>query len=175
MPAWIGLLLFAFLSGPAQAGEADKLDEILNYYQITDQVGTAGQPSADQFAEIAKANYAAVINLAMPDSSNAVAEEGDIVRSLGMQYIHIPVPWDAPTLDHLKQFFAAMDGLGDQRVLVHCAANYRASAFVHQYLVLRKGVSSDLATSPILSKWRPEMDENWKPILASTAKDLGID
>jgi len=175
MPAWIAILVLAFLPFQAQADEADKLDGILNYFQITDHIGIAGQPSADQFPDIARANYTAVINLAMAESSNAVAEEGDIVTSLGMKYIHIPVPWDAPTIDHLKQFFVVMDELGDKPVFVHCAANYRASAFVHQYLVLRKGVSSEQATSPILRKWLPEMDENWKPILASTARDLGID
>ena len=97
MPAWIAILVLAFLPFQAQADEADKLDGILNYFQITDHIGIAGQPSADQFPEIARANYTAVINLAMAESSNAVAEEGDIVTSLGMKYIHIPVPWDAPT------------------------------------------------------------------------------
>lgn len=175
MPAWIVLLVLAFLSGPVQAGGAGKLDDILNYYQIADDIGIGGQPSAEQFGEIARANYSVVINLAMADSSNALPNEGEVVTALGMKYIHIPVPWDAPTIDHLKQFFTVMDELGEQRVYVHCVANYRASAFVHQYLVLKKGVSPELATSPILRKWRPEMDENWKPILAATARDLGID
>lgn len=175
MPAWIVIVLLAFLPFQAQADEDDKLDGILNYFRISDHIGIAGQPTADQFPEIARANYTAVIYLAMSDSTNAIPEEGDIVTSLGMKYFHIPVPWDAPTLDHLKQFFAVMDGLGEQRVFVHCVANYRASAFVHQYLVLREGVSPEQATSPILRKWLPDMDENWKPILAATARDLGID
>ncbi len=109
----------------------------------------------------------------MPDSSNANPEEANIVTSLGMQYIHIPVVWDAPSPDQLREFFQVMDALGNERVFVHCAANYRASAFVYQYLVLRMGIDPDLATSPILRKWLPDMDDNWKSIMELKVDDVG--
>ncbi len=173
MPRVISFLLLALLSCPTQAADTDSLQKILNYYQITENIGIGGQPSADQFSDIAKADYSAVINLAMPDSSNANPEEANIVTSLGMQYIHIPVVWDAPSPDQLREFFQVMDALGNERVFVHCAANYRASAFVYQYLVLRMGIDPDLATSPILRKWLPDMDDNWKSIMELKVDDVG--
>jgi hypothetical protein len=39
-----------------------------------------------------------VINLAMPNSENAIPEEGYIVTARSMTYVHIPVPFDAPML-----------------------------------------------------------------------------
>ena len=146
------------------------MEDIINFYQITENVGTGGQPTIMQLAEIAEANYSAIVNLAMHDSDNAIPEEGDIVSSLGMKYIHIPVPFEAPTSNHLKEFFKVMDSFEEIKVFVHCAVNARVSAFMHQYLTLKKGVSSEKATSPLLHQWLPKMDSNWKFIM-----DLEID
>ena len=141
------------------------MEDIINFYQITENVGTGGQPTIRQLAEIAEANYSAIVNLAMYDSDNAIPEEGDIVSSLGMKYIHIPVPFEAPTSHHLKKFFNVMDSFEEKKIFVHCAVNARVSAFMHQYLTLKKGVSSEKATSPLLHQWLPKMDSNWKFIM----------
>ena len=123
------------------------MEDIANFFQITDNIGTGGQPNISQINEIAKANYSVVINLAMHDSDNAIPGEDKIVTSLGMKYMHIPVPFDAPTSDHLEHFFSAMDSFENDRVFVHCAANYRASVFMYKYLTLRKGVAHEKAAS----------------------------
>ena len=147
---------------------------VLNFYAMTANIGTAGQPAPDQFNQVRDAHYSAIINLAMPDSENALANEDEIVKGLGMAYTHIPVPWDAPSAAHVKQFFETMDALGqnEQNVLVHCAANYRASVFTYKYLTLRKGMPVEQATTPLLKKWLPEMDAKWLAIMALTAAEL---
>ena len=149
------------------------MEKLINFFQIAKNVGTAGQPTGDQFSDIAKAGYSTVVNLAMHDSDNAIPEEGNIVTSLGMTYIHMPVPFDAPTVDHVRKFFGIMDALGNENVFVHCAVNARVSAFMHRYLTLRKGVSSAQATSPLLQQWLPEMDLSWKSIMELEANDVG--
>ena len=159
------ILIYACISFQALASEINRMEKIYNFYQLTENIGTAGQPTIEQFTDIAREKYSAVINLAMHDSDNAIPEEGNIVRSLGITYIHIPVPWDAPSIDHIKEFFKVMDELENKKIFVHCAANYRASAFMHQYLTLRKEMTSNKATSPILREWLPEMDNNWKKIM----------
>lgn len=154
--------------------EKDDLESILNFFLITETVGTAGQPTKAQFSAVKNADFSAVVNLNVSNSENALPEEGDIISSLGMKYIHIPVPWDAPSVSHLKQFFAvidAMEAAGD-KVFVHCAANYRVSAFMYKYLTLRKNFSPADATSPVLKKWLPEMDDNWKSIIELTADQI---
>ena len=150
------------------------MEDLLNFCQIAKNVGTAGQPTVVQLSDIAKAGYSTVVNLAMHDSDNAIPEDGNIVTSLGMTYIHMPVPFDAPTVDHVRKFFGIMDALGQESVFVHCAVNARVSAFMHQYLTLRKGVSSAQATSPMLQKWLPEMDDNWKSIMALETRDVEL-
>src|SRR2546423_4659420 len=60
------------------------LSEIDSFRAIGERVGTAGQPTEDQFRAIRAAGFEVVINLALPTSDNALADEGSIVSGLGM-------------------------------------------------------------------------------------------
>ena len=155
-------------------GQPESIADVMNYFPMTNEVGTAGQPTPEQFALIKEAKYSAVVNLAVADSPNALPNEEEIVSELGLSYQHIPVPWDAPAASHVKEFFEAMDKLAQQSdsILVHCAANYRASVFTYKYLTLKKGLSEEDATTPLLKEWLPEMDENWKAIMALSLDDI---
>ena len=148
------------------------MNNILNFYQISKNVGTGGQPTVDQLSAIARAGYSTLINLAMHDSDNAIAQEGNIIAALGMSYIHLPVPFDAPSVSHVKKFFKLMDALGDENVFVHCAVNARVSAFMHQYLTLIQGLPSEQVTSPLLKQWLPTMDGQWQSIMRLTMDDI---
>jgi protein tyrosine phosphatase (PTP) superfamily phosphohydrolase (DUF442 family) len=146
--------------------------ELLNFHQITPRIGTAGHPKATDFPSIAAEGYEVVINLAMHDADDAIAEEGSLVSKAGMSYFHLPVPWEAPTADHLKTFIGIMDALEDKKILVHCQVNSRVSAFMLKYLTF-KGVAETEATTPLMEKWLPQMDDNWKAFLALSEKDIG--
>jgi protein tyrosine phosphatase (PTP) superfamily phosphohydrolase (DUF442 family) len=114
-----------------------------------------------------------IVNLAMHDADDAIAEEGSLVSKAGMSYVHLPVPWDAPTADHLKTFIGIMDALEGKNVLVHCQVNARVSAFMFKYLTF-KGVSQAEARTPPMDKWLPQMEATWKAFLALEKKDIGL-
>ena len=80
------------------------LCEITNFCAISERLGTAGQPSEDQFRTLRDAGFEVIINLALPTSCNAMADEGAIVTGLGMSYVHIPVDFTAPTSEDLCAF-----------------------------------------------------------------------
>ena len=138
------------------------LETITNYLHVSDSISSSGQPDDDGFRYIAAAGFDAVINLAMPDSDGAIAEEGSIVTQLGMTYHHIPVPFDAPDVSHLTQFFGLMDALENETVWVHCVVNYRVSAFLYLYRRW-KGLSEDDARMAMLPSWKP--DSTWKEFI----------
>ena len=150
------------------------LEDIYNFVQLTPRVGTSGQPTAEQFGAIAEAGYAAVINLAMPNSDNAIPLEGSIVASLGMDYIHIPVPWDAPDSDQLRRFIGVMRILAPKQVWVHCAMNLRVSAFMYHYLRRVEGLSEADSRSPILARWEPQMEPIWRDFLGMQSGGDGV-
>ena len=129
---------------------------ITNYYPVTDKIASSGQPFSDQFAEISEAGFDVVINLSMPDSDNAIPNEDAIVKGLGMEYKHIPVPWHAPSLRHYFAFAESMDKFSGKKVWVHCAMNMRASCLLYLYRRKHLGIPKELAISPMKKIWQPE-------------------
>jgi SAM-dependent methyltransferase len=137
--------------------------EVLNFQEISPTIGTAGQPLPEQFASIREAGYEVVVNLAMPDSPNALANEASIVTGHGMDYVHIPVVFESPTVDDLERFFETMVQHRCRRVFVHCALNWRVSVFALLYSVLYLGVPFGEAKKALDRIWTP--DDVWQPFL----------
>jgi protein tyrosine phosphatase (PTP) superfamily phosphohydrolase (DUF442 family) len=103
------------------------LSEIYSFRAIGERLGTAGQPTENQFRAVRQAGFEAVINLALPTSDNALANEGSIVTGLGMSYVHIPVDFKTPTSQDFQAFSRVMEAFENRRVFVHCAANMSAA------------------------------------------------
>ncbi len=141
------------------------IQDIYHFEAPTPWLGTSGQPTREQFADIAAAGYQAVINLALPTSDNAIADEGSLVSGHGMSYHHLPVDFAAPTTKDLQTFFGLMRTLDTQKVWVHCVVNARVSAFTYHYLRSVKGLDEKAASTHLLTRWRPEMDAVWREFL----------
>jgi protein tyrosine phosphatase (PTP) superfamily phosphohydrolase (DUF442 family) len=151
-----------------------ELGGITNFVQMADDLGTSGQPRAEQFEAIAAAGYQAVVNLALPTSDHAIPDEGAIVTGLWMRDFHIPVVWESPTVDDLRTFVGVMKALEGKKVWVHCVVNARVSAFTYHYLRHVRGFDEAAARSPILERWLPQMDATWRAFLALEPADTGI-
>ncbi len=141
------------------------LQDIYNFLQISDRLFTGGMPTAGQLEDASRARVQVVINLAMPDSERALRDEQSIVKSLGMQYIAIPVVWDHPTRRDLDEFTDTMDAHASETLLVHCQANYRVSGFIALYRVLRLGWDADEALKDVRRIWNPAEYPVWKKFI----------
>lgn len=64
---------------------------IRNFVRLSDSIGTAGQPTAEQFTIVKEVGYQIVVNLALPDLPNALPDEQELVKFQGINYVHIPV------------------------------------------------------------------------------------
>lgn len=144
---------------------------ILNYLPISEQIGTAGQPTRAQFADLRAAGYELVVNLALPDSTHALPDEAALVAEAGMDCVHIPVVWEAPTTKDLDEFFLVMDIFQDRPVFVHCAMNMRVSAFVLLYRVIRQGVPLPDAWEALRLIWEP--NPTWAQFVADALAHHG--
>lgn len=109
---------------------------ILNLLPLSPLLCTSGQPSAKELESIAQEGYEVVINLALSDADNALEHEDVIIKSLGMGYIHLPVRFDAPRVEDFWMFERIVESLEGRKIWVHCAKNYRVSAFFHLYALL---------------------------------------
>jgi len=139
--------------------------DIYNYQFLNEKLSSSGMPTAEQMKEVAEAGVQVVINLALTTSPGALPDEDKVVKSLGMKYIHIPVEWNSPTKQNLDDFFTVMDKYTEDKVLVHCQANYRASSFVMLYRVLRLGWKKEDAIPVMEKMWNPEDFPVWQKFI----------
>ncbi|HLO28044.1 MAG TPA: protein tyrosine phosphatase family protein [Anaerolineales bacterium] len=145
-------------------------EEIYNFLALSDALFTAGMPKADQLTDAAQQGVEVVINLAPHDVPNALPNETELVTSLGMQYINIPVNWNTPTKEGLDRFIAVMDENQHKKVLVHCQANFRATAFVSLYRILRQGWKAEEAMEVMHKIWDEEDYPLWKMFIEEMLK-----
>ena len=131
------------------------LTQIKDFLQISDNISTAGQPTSTEFLTIKDSGHQTVINLALNDSPGAVNDESKIVKNLGLDYVHIPVKWDAPRPQDALRFFEVMNQHEDETIFIHCAANKRVSAFVFLYRVLCLGDDRAIALNTLHQIWEP--------------------
>jgi len=145
------------------------VEDSYNFRRIDDRLTTSGLLSAEQLGDLHHEGYEAVINL-MPDGENSVPDEARIVRDQGLDYVYIPVAFDAPTGADLDAFTDAMDARSDGKVHVHCFANYRVSAFCSLY-ALRRGLCTDAeADEMVQSVWDPAEFPAWMEFITEEGR-----
>ncbi len=133
-----------------------RASDIVNYLRIDERLSTSGQPSVEELEAVAQEGTDVVINLALHDDPRySLPDEAGSVTALGMTYIHIPVRFDAPTETDLQAFFVAMHAHRESKLLVHCAANKRVTAFLGLYRVMAQGWDIDRAFAPMKDVWEP--------------------
>ena len=132
------------------------ISDVYQYRQAAPDLATSGQPREEQLSLIAASGYEVVVNLALHDDPRySLPDEAASVRRLGLEYVHIPVPFDSPTQQDLAKFFEAMDARKGKRIWLHCAANFPVTAFLGLYRQLREGWPNDRAFALMNDVWKP--------------------
>lgn len=157
------------LSSPLIAGS---LEEIMNYREYSPDFSSAGQPSREQFELLKKEGFERVVYIAFANSEGAISDEDQVVKELGMNYAQVPVIWDAPTKADFGAFAAVMQSAPEKKTLLHCQANYRATAFAFLYRVLYLGVPLAEAKSAMNTIWKP--DGVWRDLIFEVLQDNDI-
>jgi uncharacterized protein (TIGR01244 family) len=141
------------------------IEQAVNFRRMSDRVTTSGLVTEHQLRTLPDAGYHTVINLLPDDSEHALRDEEQIVRSAGLGYEHIPVDFAAPTLDDLERFFATMEANEGRTLHIHCAANYRVSAFYALYLRHRGRCTDVEAEALVRDVWDPSEHPAWEQLL----------
>jgi protein tyrosine phosphatase (PTP) superfamily phosphohydrolase (DUF442 family) len=135
--------------------------EAYNFRGIDERVATSGLLSEEQLGQLHAEGYRAVINLLPYDSQYAVAAEPAIIAAQDLDYHHIPVDMAGPTAEDYAAFTEAMRACQRHKLLIHCAANYRVSAFYAIYAFEHLCWSASRAREHIASIWRPQEHPPW--------------
>ncbi len=113
-----------------------------------------------------------MIYLAFSDNKSSIDSEDRVVKSLGMDYLHIPVDFDRPMPADFEDFAAVMNRDQDMRTLLHCQINLRASAFSFLYRVIYAGVPMRAAKSDLDAIWQP--DKTWYRFIVEVLDKHGL-
>ena len=167
-----GFLSLGLLIGGNQLQAADDLSTIDNYREYSPQFSSSGQPSAEQLEIVSKAGFERVIYLAFSDNHTAIESEDRVVKSNGMDYVHIPVDFDKPDLQDFEDFAALMNRDKQKRTLLHCQINLRASSFSFLYRVIYSAVPIEQAKQDLDAIWVP--DEIWFNFIVDVLKQHGL-
>jgi protein tyrosine phosphatase (PTP) superfamily phosphohydrolase (DUF442 family) len=146
------------------------VNDIYNYLLYDEKLSSSGMPTAEQMKSVAETGVELVINLAPHDVPNAIPNETEFVEFLGMLYLNIPVNWSTPTKDGLHVFMDAMDANKDKKIHVHCEANFRASAFITIYRILRLGWKPEDAFTVMHTIWDEDAYPVWKMFIEDAIK-----
>jgi uncharacterized protein (TIGR01244 family) len=88
---------------------------------------SGGQPTTEQLAAARDAGYRTVINLRRPEEPG-VANEPEIVKGLGMDYVSLPVDGPAGlTRENVEAFATALD-TAEYPIVLHCGSGNRIGA-----------------------------------------------
>ena len=140
--------------------------DIFNFVQVDDHTGTAGQPTEDQLRDAAAEGYATIINLAPVNPPYTPPDEAGLVKALGLAYHYIPVQWNNPTDADFAAFEAAMRAAGDGKTLIHCAANFRVTAFYSLYAHKHLGWTAGQAEAFRARIWAGSHYPVWEAFVA---------
>lgn len=144
------------------------LSVIRNFRRIDALLATAGQPTEEQLQAVAASGFRSIINLALPTSTGALPDERASVTALGMEYVNIPVDFGSPTATDFTRFASELAARPGQTVFIHCAANWRVSAFMALYRVKKLGWDRGTAFADLHQVWKP--DEVWSRFLDEQLK-----
>ena len=161
-----GAGLFAACPSPAHALNAP------NVVIIDRSIVTSGQPTAESLATLRAEGFEAVIYLAPASVADAVKEEPTILARQGIEFVHVPIPFTAPTESHFDAVSAALDRLKGKKILVHCQVNMRASTMVFLYRVLHRKEAPAAAYDAVTQVWTPQGP--WKQLAQGLLDKGGV-
>jgi protein tyrosine phosphatase (PTP) superfamily phosphohydrolase (DUF442 family) len=148
------------------------LADITNFRQYSATFASSGQPTKDQFSAIAENGFERIVYIAFTNNANALPDADQVVKGLGMEYMHIPVTWDNPLPSDFYAFADSLRRDTDKKTLLHCQVNARATAFSFLYRVIYEGVSIAEAKTDMNTVWQP--NETWRDFIFAVLAENGM-
>jgi protein tyrosine/serine phosphatase len=117
-----GAGLLALAAGMMYAGSAPATETprfLKNFQEVNDSLYRGAQPSKEGFRELAKMGVHTVIDLRGPGPRSS--KEAEFVRSLGMQYVNVPLDgFKAPRPGEISKLLGMLENKSGGPVFVHC-------------------------------------------------------
>jgi len=143
-------------------------DELSATKNKTGRITFYGQPTKEEIAAFARAGGMVVINARTQKEMDQLSfDEEAYVRSLGMEYVHIPT--SSSTFGYgQRDAFSETMGQTDGPIMFHCRSGSRAAGIYSLYLVEHDGLSTEDAIKEAQSLG---MSRGMSPLIRKTLKE----
>ena len=135
------------------------VDSVPNGKEPLENLITGGQPSPDQFADLAEGGLSTVINLRTENESGNT--ESDLIESLGMNYVSIPISGADDLTEANALLLAEALEQAESPVLLHCGSGNRVGALLAMKAFYVDEMSAEdalaLGTAAGVTRLEPEL------------------
>lgn len=126
------------------SGDYPPYVEVRNWRILSGEVAGSGQPTLEQFDELAARGYGTVVNLRTPGEIDEDAERA-AVEAAGMRYLSIPVSGSTMELTDAAALREALGSANSAPVLVHCGSGGRVAVLWGLYQGFDQGLTPEQA------------------------------
>ncbi len=112
--------------------------------KITNDLAIAGQPSSDEFKQVAQDGYRTVVNLRSSDEIGFPKDEQQIVELLGLRYVNLPVHIKSLNPVYALTIIEQLMKL-PKPMLIHCDTGIRASIIMLMKIAIMQGIKAEEA------------------------------
>ena len=172
MRSLIRILLLVLPVAFAHLTAAGRSVDAPNPIEISPTLVTSGQPTSEALTGLAQLGFDAVVYLAPSTVPDAVINEPDILRAQGIEFVHIPIPFNSPGEEHFIAVSSALRRLEGKKVLVHCQVNLRASTMVFLYRAITLKEDPVAAYASVSRVWSPEGP--WRNLVMALLKKNNV-
>jgi uncharacterized protein (TIGR01244 family) len=140
------------IAAPTVADSMGPLDlpgiTIKNFGVVDGRIYRGGQPSKDEYSELARLGVKTVIDL----RDDAGSDSQSLAESAGLTYVHLPlVDHGTPTMDQAAAFLKTVDA-AQGPVYVHCAGGrHRTGSMIAVWRMTRDNWTLDQAYKEMLN------------------------
>ncbi len=120
----------------------EAISGVANACQILPNVITGGQPNAAQLRALQESGGGIVLDLRDPMEPRLV-DEPTTVRTLGMEYVNIPVRAGALDDATMERILSVLRNTGGRTVFVHCGSGNRVGGALIPHFILDHGMEEE--------------------------------
>ncbi|ANF81827.1 hypothetical protein A3K93_06230 [Acinetobacter sp. NCu2D-2] len=147
------------------------LSHIKNFQFIHEHLFSSGQPTIEELQHIKEYGVSTVINVALSDSSHYLEHEDKICLDLGLNYIQLPISFDAPSDEQCLFVLDIIDHLVEQQtVWIHCDEGFQVSSLMYLYRQYYMGMDLPTAHELLHQVWEP--NATWTGLLHAVGLQL---
>lgn len=137
-----------------------------NFKQINKLISTSGTIKYIDVSKVSDDGYALVINLLPDDNEHARENEKADFDKQNIQYVYLPIDWDKPTDAEYLEFESVMNQFKDKKIHIHCAANFRVTAFYGVYACRNLGWTKEQCIELTSVFWDVSKFSKWQRLIS---------